>query len=35
VDANKVQANFEAGVLTVTLPIAEQAKAREISVTVK
>ena len=35
VDANRVEASFEAGVLTVTLPIAEQAKAREISVTAK
>lgn len=35
VDGNKVEANFEAGVLTVTLPIAEQAKAREISVTAR
>jgi HSP20 family protein len=35
VDGNKVEASFEAGVLTVTLPIAEQAKPREISVTAK
>lgn len=32
VDPNKVEAGFENGVLTVTLPIAEQAKVREIAV---
>jgi HSP20 family protein len=35
VDGSKVEANVEAGVLTVTLPIAEQAKARDIAVTAK
>lgn len=35
VDGSRVEASFEAGVLTVTLPIAEQAKAREIAVTAK
>lgn len=32
VEASKVEAGFENGVLTVTLPIAEQAKVREIAV---
>jgi HSP20 family protein len=35
VDAEKVQAAYEAGVLTVTLPKAERARQREIPVSVK
>jgi HSP20 family protein len=35
VDSNKVDAAFENGLLTVTLPIAEQARPREISVIAK
>ena len=35
VDASKVQANLENGVLTITLPKAEQAKAREIPIKTK
>jgi len=35
VDSDRVQARFEHGVLTVTLPKAERAKPREIEVTVK
>jgi HSP20 family protein len=32
IDANKVQANFEHGVLTLTIPKAEETKARKIQV---
>lgn len=32
IDANKVQANFERGVLTVTMPKAVEAKARKIEI---
>ena len=35
VDATRVEANYEAGVLTVTLPKREEAKARAIQVTVR
>ena len=35
VDTDKVAASFENGVLTITLPKAEKAKPREISVSVK
>ena len=35
VDATRVQATYEAGVLSVTLPKREEAKARAIPVTVK
>ncbi|HEY7027963.1 MAG TPA: Hsp20/alpha crystallin family protein [Gemmatimonadales bacterium] len=35
VDAEKVAASFENGVLTITLPKAEKAKPREIAVSVK
>ncbi|HEV2290855.1 MAG TPA: Hsp20/alpha crystallin family protein [Gemmatimonadales bacterium] len=35
VDAERIQARYEHGVLTVTLPKAEKAKAREIAVEVR
>ena len=35
VDADKVAASFESGVLTITLPKAEKAKPREIAVAAK
>jgi len=35
VDAGKVKANLDSGVLTITLPKAEQAKAREIPIQAK
>jgi len=35
VDTDKVAASFENGVLTITLPKAEKAKPREVSVSVK
>ena len=35
VDADKVAASFESGVLTITLPKAEKAKLREIAVAAK
>ena len=35
VDVEKVEAGFENGVLTITLPKAEKAKPREIAVSVK
>lgn len=35
VDASRVEAHYEAGVLTVTLPKREEAKARAIPVTVR
>jgi len=35
VDANKVQANYKDGVLTITLPKAEEAKPKQIAVNVK
>jgi HSP20 family protein len=32
-DAERLTAHYDAGVLTITIPVAEQAKARKISVT--
>ncbi len=32
-DVEKIQANYEHGVLTVTIPVAEQAKARKVEIT--
>ncbi|WP_112238766.1 Hsp20/alpha crystallin family protein [Kribbella monticola] len=32
-DADNIQANYEAGVLTLKIPVAEQAKPRKISIT--
>ena len=31
-DADRVQANYENGVLTLTIPVAEQAKARKVEI---
>jgi HSP20 family protein len=31
-DADRIEANYEAGVLTLRVPIAEQAKPRKISI---
>jgi HSP20 family protein len=33
-DAERIEANYEAGVLTVVIPVAEQAKSRRIEVNV-
>jgi len=33
-DAERIEANYEAGVLTVAIPVAEQAKPRRIEVSV-
>jgi HSP20 family protein len=32
-DADRIQANYEHGVLTVTIPVAQQAKARKVEIT--
>ena len=32
-DADRIQASYEHGVLTVTIPVAEQAKARKVEIT--
>jgi HSP20 family protein len=32
-DSERIQANYEHGVLTVTIPVAEQSKARKVEVT--
>jgi HSP20 family protein len=34
-DADRVAANYEAGVLTVTIPVAEQAKPRKVEISAR